>query len=411
MTNFLKKKRTVNDIVAFSCFFIYGLLGVFINSYIVETDMARLVVNILRILVLSFLFYDATQKFIYKNKELTFGFFVAFILSLLIFAFSKNYQLIFFVFFIYWVSSCKKKAVIQTAIISHLVGIFIVIILATLGVIKNIEVTRYMETSVRYGLGFIAPALASGYLLHVLLAEMVLYRFKLKTSHFIFYAVFNLLLFYLTDTRFETIIIFGLLLISFIFKYVKTSGITNFIKNHKKISFLFVVSPIIFFGLNVLLLIGYKANISLFVTLADKMSSRVQYTISAFRLTGLSLFGKNVDFAANGIVLDSSYFKVLLEYGIAGLVILFYCYCKLINKAIKRRNLALFVATMVIVLENIFSPFALDYNYNIIILLSFGAFTYRRRLVDGKENDRYSSCYIQPQDPFKGMYRSIKETI
>lgn len=399
MIDFLKKKRKINEIIGMLCFFIYGILAVFINSYIVETEVARMVVNIIRILLIFYLLFDSINLDFYKRREYNIAYLLIVVASLIIFAVSKRYQLLFFCVFIFWCSKKTMSDIFIVSIISRIIGVLIVMSLAWSGAITNIEVTRYMQTNVRYGMGFIAPALASGYLLHTLLALIVLRKFKLNVFEYVFYAVFNLALFFLTDTRFETIIIFGLLLVSFVCSHIKMSKIILFFREHQLVKLLFVLLPIIFLLANVLILLGYRQNISLFVTLANKMSSRVQYTISAYELSGLTLFGNSINVNDYNIVLDSSYFKSLLETGIVGLCIMLYCYYNLINRSFRTRNMALLFVVVVILLENVFSPFSMDYNYNIIVLLSLSV--YRRKGLKSyakRKLSRHSCSYLQQEN-------------
>lgn len=395
MIEILTKKRKLNNTIAIFCFFLYGILGVFINSYIVSSDVARLVINILRIGTIAYLFFDALVKSLYTKIKINIIFYVICFLSLLVFIFSKNYQLLFLCVFLFFLMFYNFKEILKVFISSKIIGIIIVISLAFLGVIENVEFTRYMGTKIRYSLGFIAPAIASGYLLHVLFADLILHKFKLSYPKIFSYLLANFALFYLTDTRFETIIILGLLIFSAFFKRKAYYNFMVYVKRDKIVKALLIILPILLFLANAVLLIGYQNGIQLFISLADRMSSRVQYTIKAIDITGISLFGKKVDYESFGVVLDSSYFKALLEYGLFGLFILLTIYCYIMYYSIKTKKYALFFVTLIILIENIFSPFALDYNYNIVVLLFAKTIISRRKTYVTKKYSYNCSCNIQ----------------
>ncbi len=370
-------------------FAVYNILGTLINSYYARIDTIRLLIDCLRIAIFFVFALDVLDKMMRKRVKLSNAFYIFAICSVLVFLKSKRYNLIFMIIFATWAGSFDFKRILKIGIRFRFVGIFIVIASALCGIIQNDIVMRMGSDTIRFSLGFIAPSLCLAYILNIIIAEIVVSNLKLEWRKVIFYAVLVLILYFITDARLDALICLFMLLCAVLAKILKGNSVKFF--GNKFLNAILLLVPLIAFLLNTLLLYGFKAEIPLFVKLASYLSRRVEYTLEAYELAGVNLFGSDLNWQKYDIILDSSYFKLLLEYGIVSLLLIIYGYCVIIKKTVINKNFPLLFSIVLILGEAIFEPFLFDYNYNFLILL-FGSIFIKNLKQPGGKSVFEKSC-------------------
>lgn len=359
--------RSFLDEISICGFAVYNILGTLINSYYSRIDSIRLLINCLRIAIFFIFALDVLDKLLQRKIKLSLSFYVFSLVSLLIFFISRHYNLIFMMIFATWVGCFEFKEILKIGIRFRFIGIFIVVISAFFGIIQNDLVERIGSEALRYSLGFIAPSLCLAYILNILIAEIIVSNFNLKWWKIICYTALVVLIYYVTNARLDALICLFILTCAVLAKILKR--ISNIIFKYRFLRILCLSTPLIAFLLNILLLYGFKSNISVFVNIASLLSRRVEYTLEAYNLVGIKLFGSDIVWQKYDIILDSSYFKILLEFGVVALALILFGYCVIIKKTLRNKNFTVLFSIILILIESIFEPFLFDYNYNFLIFL------------------------------------------
>lgn len=366
-------KKVFNRIdIGLFFFSIYCFFGVIINTNISDHSNLRLVINIFRSLSLIGLlfdyFYKKRNSLINQPLKSSLPYLVFLLFAGIIFIHSNSQQLLILSVFILWSTTYQFKTIIRKHKNVILFACLCVVLLAVSGIIPNEINYRSGSNSPRYLLGFIAPTILPAYLMFAILGETYLANFKMNKIKICIYLLICISLSYITGTRLDIFISIMFLFLNLIFATLCKLSFVKKLFNSNMILGLFFLVPIIAIGFNFTMIYLYQFNVQPFINFANILSGRVQYTISALQLVKPGLLGNNIVWEDYNIILDSSYFKYLLEYGIIGFIILVIYYYFLIDKAVKYLDYSiLFIFTFILV-ESIFEPFILDYNYQLFIL-------------------------------------------
>ncbi len=358
------------SIIAFLC---YCFLGVVINSTYAENNFYRLLINIFRGTIFVILFLDSIVNHFYLENKIKMVNIISLLIGIVNFVVTHNYKILIFSLFLLWSQYYSLKELMNKSKNVFYVAIIFVVVSSIIGIIPNYTNQRNNSDSIRWCLGFIAPTLLPAYFMFAILMDCYVNEFELGYIKIILYLLILSAIYLATGTRFDCIISLIVLILSMILTMRKKSGSksnklikNNFINNVR--AKILCLLPIMCFIFELILILGYKNDINFFRIIADHLSGRIQYTIKVTDTHSLLLFGENVTWASEGIILDSSYFKCLYENGIIAFLFIMFFYILLLRNAIKKGDKAMLLIVSIILFESIFEPFLFDYNYNLFPL-------------------------------------------
>ncbi len=367
------QEKTLLNKLSLTAFYSYCFLGVLINSTYADIPVFRRIINIFRVACFLFLIADAVVNYFSIPTKVNILSLLCLLVGGMNFVACHNYKLLLLALFLCWSKYYPLKELMNKAKTIYFIAIVFIIASSLLGIIPMYTNQRYNSSSIRYALGFIAPTLLPAYFMFALLMDCYVHNFCFGKVKIVAYFLSLFVVYVLTDTRFDCMIAFGVLLLATFISLLKKSGYSikklffNDDSSHfyyKIISFL----PVLCFAIGVLLVVGYQQGISLFRTIADHLSGRIQYTIQALSNHSFTLFGESIVWSDEGIILDSSYFKCLFEQGYIGFLFVMVYYFLTLEKCLKNHDKYLFLILSIILIESIFEPFLYDYNYNLFTL-------------------------------------------
>ncbi len=367
------QEKTLLNKLSLVAFYGYCFLGVLINSTYADIPLFRRIINIFRILSFLFLIADTIINRILIPTKISKMSLLCLLVGGMNFVASHNYKLLLLALFLCWSKYYPLKELMKKAKNIYFIAIIFIVISSLLGIIPMYTNQRYNSVSIRYALGFIAPTLLPAYFMFALLMDCYVHDFCFGKVKIMAYSLFLFIIYVITDTRFDCALCLFILLLTIVFRVLKKPGfsIKNLLSGQNSSHFSYkIISllPVLCFAIGILLVVGYQQGISLFQTIADHLSGRIQYTIHAMENHSFTLLGESITWSEEGIILDSSYFKCLFEQGIVGFLFVMVYYFITLEKALENKDKYLFLILTIILFESIFEPFLYDYNYNLFTL-------------------------------------------
>lgn len=208
------------------------------------------------------------------------------------------------------------KRVLWTTLALLGISLVVTVFLAKLGIITNVCASRGAGTPLRYGLGFIGWTYSSYFVFVMASIYALLKREKARLSVLALLFAGDLWIYCQTDTRngfFLTLFVLAALCVS---KFLSQRGIElNFPQNRAVIVMVSSVFILAFLVSTALVLL-YQFGGGWIEAVDRFMSFRLRYGSEALHDYGLSLFGVAVNWDQVDYVVDISYLRVTLEYGL-----------------------------------------------------------------------------------------------
>lgn len=216
--------------------------------------------------------------------------------------------------------------------------VFLIAVIAALsGFIINVEQGRTLEPTVRYSLGAVYPTDLASRCFYLLLSYTALRKFKFTIPEYIAALAFTVLIYVVTDTRLDFLLMIAVVLIvifrNTLFKVIKT------LKTGIATSVIFIIIL-----LNIVLAYLFNPDVYVFQIINKLLSGRLTYGHEAFKNYNVPLLGQFVYQNGNGGVhnqpfayfyIDVSFIRVLMMEGIVAffvlLVVIYFLYKKFYN--------------------------------------------------------------------------------
>lgn len=219
----------------------------------------------------------------------------------------------------------------------------IIVALSVFGVTQNYIVGR--GNIARHSLGFVYTTNLSQMVVFSTILTIYIKQFKTSVTELIYIQLLNLLVYFLTNSRTEFILLESVIVMCTI-NVLKTTNKLDGIKRMLAcfFAYTFPIYPIISFILVCLYPIG-----GVYDKLNSLLSNRLAQTYGVLSEYGISTFGKNIDFIGNGITdklkhgytiasnyVDNEYIQLLFSNGyifiLAFILLLYFCLIYLYKK-------------------------------------------------------------------------------
>ena len=382
---FNEKRLSNRDNLILTCFSVYCSLALFTNSAIGMVDKVKLVIDLFRIAIFFVFAVDVAIDVFTRKLKINYYLILFSVLALLMTIGSKHPHMIIYLLFILELRKFDFREVLKTALKSYFITFVYIIVLAIFKVFPNgsaLRITLSGKYLYRYQLGFQSGTLAPAYFMFMVLMFVVLKNVAASWVELGLLLSINVCLYFLTNTRFDFVLVCLLLLIVTTCKLLKNK--VNVKINKEILKYCLIVLPCLFLLFNVILIVGYSQNFigingfSIFFKLNRMVSNRLLFTYQTILTQKITFFGTDLNLtnvlfypqSANlrtDLVLDSSYFLNLYRYGISGLIIMITIYSLLIYKSFEKKHYWICFALIFCAMEGVIGPFMMDYNYNMFI--------------------------------------------
>ncbi len=315
--------------------FMYVFFGIYMmillinnTSLFLSNDILLVCMKIIR--YICYIVFGIRIIIDWKNgSNITLTIILLTILSILIFLVAHNKNVFLLLIFLISLRKLDFDKLIKITFNIFIFIFLITISLSLMGIIP--DWIFYRGSIVRHSLGFVYATDAIGIYLSIIIMYFYIRKSKATYIELMILETINIFLYKFTDGRLSFIlvsIILGIMLLSK-FKFVKK--LYNYFMNKKVFKILCCTLPIILFLMFNFITLLYTNNNSFAIRVNELLSNRLKYTSEAYKEYGVTLFGEQIEWngwGGHGYIdtdemesfnynyVDSSYARVMLDYGI-----------------------------------------------------------------------------------------------
>ena len=324
-----------------------------------------------------------TKIFIdWKNGEkITISILTIIFVSLAIAFFAKNRSIIFIVIIFIALRNMEFDKLVKIALNIYMIGFFIVICLAMLNIIPNWEFSR--GNMPRYALGFIYATDAIGIYLIIILMFFYTKKDRATKMELLVLEAINVFMYSYTNGRLSFILISTILFLQFLskFQFIKKVFYNDSVQRCLKI-ICYTIPVALFLGIH-LLVIMYANNSFIANKINRILSDRIKLTYQAYRKNDVNLFGNDIKWQGWGAYgyqeqddneefvynfVDSSYARLVLDYGIVFSCIIIWAYREILIKNYENKNYWLIFVILFILGWSFIEQYIVNLGKNVFIL-------------------------------------------
>ena len=303
------------------------------------------------------------------------------LISLIVAYFSHNKFLLITAVIILTIKNYDLKRIFKISFISLLSFFAVVTIFSQFNIIPDWIFER--DDVIRHSLGFIYPTDCFSIYLLIVLLYFAAYKDKYNILYIILLEVLNVLLFIYTNGRLSFYLINITLILMLLLKSNRIKSIIQSIINFKVCKVVIWLFPFILLSLFMFVVFSYNQEKEFAYKVDDILSGRVRLTSEAFEEYKVTLFGDKIDWygwggygynntLSNNVkyeynFVDSSYPRILLDYGVILSMVILCGYSFLLIYFIKQKDLIMFFVFMIILVWSLIEPSIASLPRNIFI--------------------------------------------
>jgi hypothetical protein len=258
------------------------------------------------------------------------------------------------------------REIAKLTIILQIVVVSFIIPLSLSGLISNVTNVR-LDGTLRQAFGFQYVTYLSYTFLNIVLLWIYLKKSKIDVFQILVLGLTNTLIFVFTDARNGCFLVYAALFIACIFKYLRGNGsMTRLISSVLQYDF------IIYTGITVALLFATKvlSGTSIYSALDSFGSSRLTYSSYAFEHFGFPIIGgTSIDLASAGLILDSSYLRIIYDHGFVVLIFVLFLITCLQRAAFKLHDYLLLALLFIVATHSFFDAQLISFQQNTFLFL------------------------------------------
>ena len=364
--------------VSFTCYlFAMSLKGtMLVNFLLSERALFYLSIIPAFLVTLKIIFLDD-----HKWQDLT----IFMLLEIILFAVGTNaneYQIFYLLFFIIGAKNIDIDKILQLFIWINLVVIVLSLIFALNGSVRNVMITRADSPAVRYSLGAVYPTDLAARGFFMMLAYTALKRFKLNIAEYISCVALTALVYFVTDTRIDLLLMLFLLICVAVYP--------NLSPLFAKIpAYLLEVVTILYTLAIILMGYFYHPGFWPLEKINSFLSGRLILEKVAFNDYNVPLLGQYI--YQNGFgggfkvvdyfYIDSSYVRTLMMHGIIIFALMFLLFYLLFTRFRQEKLYYWSICLLLVVLTAGIDQHMWDVSYNFVFLALFANLNGSRQLV------------------------------
>ncbi|WP_276812759.1 hypothetical protein [Faecalibaculum rodentium] len=273
-------------------------------------------------------------------------------LSWLVFFFSRSTEFMILMLAVGSMALVPRQAIFRILLAVQTVALTVIPLLAALGVFPNV----IMDTErIRYSLGFTWVTSAPVVFVFASILFLYLYRKKLNNWIFCFLLQLDIFLYLLTDTKMAFSV--SLLVLAVAYIWWKRPDWLGFLAS-RWIRLFILWLPVLLTLAALVLAMVYSESNGFLSRLNAVLSGRLANASEAWNKYGLSLFGQQITWTGQGITykpsqhylyVDCSYLNILLNYGLAALILV-WAWCQAVLRHLYEKENLLLLAFFIIIL-------------------------------------------------------------
>ena len=370
------------------------LITLFIDMTVLTTILPPLVyvMKIIRYLCYGFFLIKSLDIYI-KSKKKNKLFIVGLIISAIVFIITKNKSLLILLFVLYSSQSINIKALFKKLFKIFFILFFTIVLLSLFKIIPNWQFRR--GPLIRYSLGFIYPTDMMSFYLLIVLLYCAVRNNKYNKLDIAIFGVFNIFLYVLSNARMSFLLINIVLLYMFLNTNKKNKlRIDDFFGN-KIIRRIIIGLPFFLYILNIMLCFGYVNGNDIAYKVNQLLSNRIKYSTEATKKYSMDPFGEEIEWYGWGKYgyskeidydnfeynyVDSSYSRIIFDYGYIPGVIIICLYSLLLYNLYKKKKYNYVFIITIVLLWSFVEPIIFNVGRNSFILLFACCLDTRRRL-------------------------------
>jgi hypothetical protein len=294
-----------------------------------------------------------------------------FLFSLLAWRKTNDPQIFYMALLVLCARGMSFKQIIKWYVVLTTTLLLFTIVLADINVIRNLTYVR--GEYVRQAFGIIYPTDFAAHIFYLTLGYVYLFYKKMKVGSYILIFLFTGLLYSFTNARLDAVLL--IMIVPMIFLVKKRE-----LNNEFSILDFSWMSTIVFAFFTFISTIFY-VNTGLLSKINELISSRISLSNEGYQKYGISLFGRHVkehgwgglkgfkNFQLNGqlhqyFVIDSSFARLLLIYGVVAFVIVVIAMSYLAFRSIRQKNYILVGILFLVGLSCLIDQHIFELTYN-----------------------------------------------
>lgn len=292
---------------------------------------------------------------------------------------AKDYDIFYYYLFIVAAKDIDFKKIIQFFLVIISLSLIITVIAASVGFLLSLTNMRGGGSAeIRYALGTIYPTDFAARTFYLQLMYVILRKFKLTLPEYIAGFSFSIMMYIITDTRVDFILMIATLLIALGYKYV--INVLNFLG----VKILAVLGLCATFGMIILTYL-YTSNIGILRILDKILSTRLKNGHVAFKDYNVTVMGQYIFQQGNGGVhkkafhyffIDCTFLRILMMFGFVTFVLFMASICYMLKRFMDSRAYSLVLALILIVISSLIDHHMIELSFNIIFLAMFANIDY-----------------------------------
>lgn len=285
-----------------------------------------------------------------------------------------QYNLYYYYLFIIGAQKIDYRKLLKVFLSTMVVLVILTVLAAKLRIIPGLTMGRSGTPTVRYALGMIYPSDLAARAFYLMLAYCVLKKFRLNLPEYIACVAWTVLIYIMTDTKLDAILMVLVVLASIFYRQIKQ--MIQFIGAK-----LLILGTLFVTGISVLLAYFYVPNNPILSLVNRALSDRLKYENMVFEKYNVTIFGQYIRQRGNGGVhkpnfdyffIDSSYIRHLMMNGMAAFMVIMIVVCVMIAIFVKTKSYSLLIYLMFVILSSIIDQHMLEisFNFAFVALLS-----------------------------------------
>ena len=367
----LKKYYTNNKEYIYIFSFLVYVVASLLSNKLELSEICILVLKATKYLALvpiliKILLFDI-QKYNNKTKIMIV---LLFILVLVSAFFNNHYRTLFrYLVLIIGSYNIDIKKIMKYFYRTEIIILTTIIILSIFDILPNSLFTR--NGNIRQSIGFAWPTFPSLILFTLTCVYLYIKKTNVKMDEYIFLLLLNILMFIITNTRFELLCSILIIIMSLMYKYIKSDRFNSIVVLLAK--FIMPIMTVV----SVVLCFTYDPEVEFYTKMNDASSDRIALMSEAVHEYGLPLLGDKISFKGQKdkvegeefkqTVVDNGYINLILNYGFIVLMVLECLYYVVVTR-VGKHNIFVSYLIIILALHSFINPQLMQIVYNPFML-------------------------------------------
>lgn len=345
--------------------FLMGTMYVYIFYDIGLSIPYRIMMVAVALAIIKILFFNRISNW----QELTIEILVGLLLAVTAIN-SQTMDLLYYYIMILAAKDLDFKQILKVFIYIEVFMLLFSAFSVYMGWILEVVNMRTGNAGIRLSLGSVYPTDLAARIFYISLAYVTLKKFKLKLPEYISLLAICAFIYFVTDTKVDTLLILLLIVVS-----VFRNTVMKLLYRIGANTITLVAGAVV--GIEIILTYLYTANSRILNIMDRILSGRLKYGHMAFKDYNVTMFGQFIKEHANGGIhkekfnyffIDVSYLRVLMFGGIVAFVLLVIMLVYSVNKFMNDKTICLLVALLFAALSSLIDQHLMELSYNIIFI-------------------------------------------